>query len=52
MELGDRLKEYISEHKIDKFYVEDVPLILNNPQTLKILSCLQGIILEINSVEI
>lgn len=47
--MGDRLKEYISKHKIDKFYVEDVPLILKNPQTLKILSCLQGIILGITS---
>lgn len=42
--MGDRLKEFIVTHKIDIIYIEDVPLIMKNPQTLKILAFLQGII--------
>lgn len=45
--MGKRLDECIKMHKIDKIYCEDVPLIMNNPQTLKILSALQGVVLGV-----
>lgn len=43
--MGEQLNQYISNRHIDKIYIEDVPLINKNPQTLHILSCLQGVIL-------
>lgn len=47
--MGNQLDEFIKNHKIDKLYCEDVPLIMNNPQTLKILSALQGMIIGVCS---
>lgn len=45
-EIGGLMKQY----KIDKIYIEDVPPIINNSQTVKTLGALQGIILGVTSV--
>lgn len=45
--MGKQLNDCIRTHNIDKIYCEDVPLIMNNPQTLKILSALQGVIIGV-----
>lgn len=53
--MSNQLNNYINKHKIDKIFIEDVPLRLENPQTLKILSALQGAIISIctlNDIEI
>ena len=47
--MGKQLDDCIKTHKIDKIYCEDVPLIMNNPQTLKILSALGGVVLGVVS---
>lgn len=47
--MGEQLNDYISKHEIDRIYCEDVPLIMANPQTLKILSALQGMVLGVVS---
>ena len=38
--MSNQLNNYINKHKIDKIFIEDVPLRMENPQTLKILSAL------------
>ena len=45
--MGDRVSECCDKYNVDKIICEDVPLMLNNPQTLKILCALQGIIMGI-----
>lgn len=42
-----QLNDFITTHKIDQIFVEDVPLAMANPQTLKILSALQGMIISV-----
>ena len=53
--MGDKLNEFLIEHNVDIIYCEDVPLMLKNPQTLKILCALQGVLMGIclaNKVEV
>lgn len=45
--MASELDNYIKTHKIDRVIIEDVPLATANPQTLKILSALQGSIMAI-----
>lgn len=45
--MANQLNNYIKKHNIDYIVVEDVPLNMANPQTLKILSALQGMILSV-----
>jgi len=47
--MGSQLDECIKTHNIDIIYCEDVPLIQTNPQTLKILSALQGMVIGVVS---
>ena len=47
--MGKQLDDCIKTHSIDKIYCEDVPLIMANPQTLKILSALQGMVIGVVS---
>lgn len=47
--MGKQLDACINSHSIDKIYCEDVPLIMANPQTLKILSALQGMVIGVVS---
>lgn len=37
--------KYCDEHKVDKIYAEDVPPTLDNSQTVKVLSALQGMLI-------
>lgn len=53
--MSTQLDTYCKEHKIDLIYVEDVPPTIDNSQTVKILSALQGCVLTIcnlNSIDI
>lgn len=45
--MTNRLNDYINKYNIDNIYVEDVPLNSANPQTLKMLSALQGAVLSV-----
>lgn len=45
--MSNQLNEYILTHKVDRVFVEDVPLRMENPQTLKILSALQGVVISV-----
>ena len=45
--MGRQLDSFAKEHKVDQVFVEDVPLSMANPQTLKILSALQGMIISV-----
>lgn len=45
-ELGELMRKYT----IDKVYIEDVPPIINNSQTVKILGALQGIVLGVMGI--
>lgn len=47
--MGEQLNKFITLHSIDKIVIEDVPLILKNPLTLKVLSALQGMVIGIVS---
>ena len=49
------LGEYIKNNKIDKIYCEDVPPIIQNSQTVKVLSALQGCVIgmcHVNNIDI
>lgn len=48
--MSQQLNNFIKTHEVDQIFVEDVPLSMANPQTLKILSALQGMIISICSV--
>lgn len=53
--MANQLNDFIKKHNIDNIYIEDVPLSTANPQTLKILSALQGCILSVcatNSINV
>ena len=41
------VQNYCNEHKVDKIYVEDVPPTIENSQTVKVLSALQGMLISI-----
>src|SRR5574344_3103510 len=43
--MADCVGKYCDEHKVDKIYAEDVPPIMENSQTIKILSALQGMLI-------
>jgi Holliday junction resolvasome RuvABC endonuclease subunit len=45
--MGEQLDEYFSTHKVDKVICEDVPPTVDNSQTVKILSALQGCLMGI-----
>lgn len=45
--MGEKLNDFLVENKVDQIYCEDVPLMLKNPQTLKILCALQGVLMGI-----
>ncbi|MBQ0112308.1 MAG: hypothetical protein KBT03_04175 [Bacteroidales bacterium] len=45
--MSNQLNNFIQTHKVDKIYIEDVPLRMENPQTLKILSALQGAVISV-----
>lgn len=49
------LDSYIKEHEIDKVFCEDVPPTMDNSQTVKVLSALQGCVMSVcqmNDIEI
>jgi hypothetical protein len=48
--MAGKIGELMKEYKIDKIYIEDVPPIINNSQTVKTLGALQGIVLGVTSV--
>lgn len=45
--MADCVSKYCRSHFIDTIYVEDVPPILENTQTIKVLSALQGMLITI-----
>lgn len=48
--MATALGELMHQYKIDKVYIEDVPPIINNSQTVKTLGALQGIVLGVMGV--
>lgn len=48
--MAGKLGELMGEYEISKVYIEDVPPIINNSQTVKTLGALQGIVLGVMSV--
>ena len=53
--MSKQLNDYFLLHNIDKVYVEDVPPITQNSQTVKVLSALQGCLMaicEIHKVDV
>lgn len=45
--MADCVGKYCDEHKVDKIYAEDVPPIVQNSQTVKVLSALQGMLIAV-----
>ncbi len=45
--MADRFNNYCRHNKIEYIYIEDVPPILDNSNTVKVLSALQGAVLSI-----
>lgn len=45
--MANQLENYIKTHDIEQVFVEDVPPVLENSQTIKVLSALQGCVLTI-----
>ena len=45
--MSQQLDVFVKTHNVDQVFVEDVPLSMANPQTLKILSALQGMIISV-----
>jgi Holliday junction resolvasome RuvABC endonuclease subunit len=45
--MGEQLDDFLKANKIDQAYCEDVPLMMKNPQTLKILCALQGVLMGV-----
>ena len=43
--MANQLGELMGQYEFGKVYIEDVPPIINNSQTVKILGALQGIVL-------
>jgi hypothetical protein len=48
--MANEISGLMKRYKIDKIYIEDVPPIINNSQTVKTLGALQGIVLGVTSV--
>lgn len=48
--MASELSKLMRENHIDKVYIEDVPPIVNNSQTVKTLGALQGIVLGVMGV--
>lgn len=48
--MSNKLHSFCQEHKIDKIFVEDVPPTLDNSQTVKVLSALQGCVITIANI--
>lgn len=48
--MAGKLGEIMRKNHIDKVYIEDVPPIINNSQTVKTLGALQGIVLGVMGV--
>lgn len=48
--MANKLGGIMSKYDIDKVYIEDVPPIINNSQTVKTLGALQGIVLGVMGV--
>lgn len=48
--MANKLGEIMSKYDIDRVYIEDVPPIINNSQTVKTLGALQGIVLGVMGV--
>lgn len=46
----DKLREYLTTHKVDYIIAEDVPPTIENSQTVKILSALQGCVLALTKI--
>lgn len=46
--MAEKITEFIDHNAIDKIYAEDVPPILDNTQTVKVLSALQGMLMSIS----
>lgn len=48
--MGRKLREYIHDNKVNLIIAEDVPPTIENAQTVKILSALQGCVLTISTI--
>lgn len=48
--MANQLGELMGQYEFNKVYIEDVPPIINNSQTVKILGALQGIVLGVTGV--
>lgn len=49
--MGKKVNDYMGDHNVKMVYVEDVPPIQDNSQTVKVLSALQGCILTLCSLK-
>lgn len=45
--MGEQLDDFLKHNEVNQVYCEDVPLMMKNPQTLKMLSALQGVLMGI-----
>ena len=45
--MGERLDDFLKHNEVNQVYCEDVPLMMKNPQTLKMLSALQGVLMGV-----
>ena len=48
--MANQLGKLMGQYEFDKVYIEDVPPIINNSQTVKTLGALQGIVLGVTGV--
>lgn len=49
--MAECVGEYCHAHNIEEIYVEDVPPIMENTQTVKVLSALQGMLIAISKLQ-
>ena len=45
--MGEQLDDFLKHNEVNQVYCEDVPLMMKNPQTLKILCALQGVLMGV-----
>ena len=45
--MGEQLDDFLKHNEVNQVYCEDVPLMMKNPQTLKMLSALQGVLMGV-----
>ena len=50
--MSQQLDVFVKTHKVDQVFVEDVPLSMANPLTLKVLSALQGMIISVCTINL